>query len=189
MRALDIIAELKFLFACYTEIIGHVEVDFVASKEEERLRLWAVDLKVCPTASLSSFQLFDFLAAGQFDPAAGVYWVPAMPEMPNSNSARQSMSPVETPDQAMLGMLGMSHQAEARSVSSFGGSDVSFRSPSAWSHVEHRSINQTPHHDVSGSQIPALQASTQQGSDARALHRPSTGIASPGAAHGVSHMS
>ena len=63
------------------EIIGHVEVDFVASREDDRLRLWAVDLNVCPTASLSSFQLFDFLAAGQFDPVSGTYWVPGMPEM------------------------------------------------------------------------------------------------------------
>lgn len=63
------------------EIIGHVEVDFVASREDDRLRLWAVDLNVCPTASLSSFQLFDFLAAGQFDPVSGTYWVPGMPEL------------------------------------------------------------------------------------------------------------
>lgn len=63
------------------EIIGHVEVDFVASREDDRLRLWAVDLNVCPTASLSSFQLFDFLAAGQFDPVSGTYWVPGMPQM------------------------------------------------------------------------------------------------------------
>ena len=62
------------------EIIGHVEVDFVASREDDRLRLWAVDLNICPTASLSSFQLFDFLAAGQFDPVSGTYWVPGMPE-------------------------------------------------------------------------------------------------------------
>ncbi|DBA85977.1 TPA: hypothetical protein ACH3X1_005515 [Trebouxia sp. C0004] len=68
--------------ACYNaKIIGHVEVDFVASREDDRLRLWAVDLNVCPTASLSSFQLFDFLAAGQFDPVSGTYWVPGMPEM------------------------------------------------------------------------------------------------------------
>ena len=62
------------------EIIGHVEVDFVASRDAGKLRLWAVDLSICPTASLSGFQLFDFLAAGQFDPAAGTYWVPGMPE-------------------------------------------------------------------------------------------------------------
>lgn len=62
------------------EIIGHVEVDFVASRDAGKLRLWAVDLSMCPTASLSGFQLFDFLAAGQFDPATGTYWVPGMPE-------------------------------------------------------------------------------------------------------------
>ncbi len=75
--------ELSFLmiWQMLAEIIGHVEVDFVASREDDRLRLWAVDLNVCPTASLSSFQLFDFLAAGQFDPVSGTYWVPGMPEM------------------------------------------------------------------------------------------------------------
>ncbi len=76
----------------FAEIIGHVEVDFVASREDGRLRLWAVDLNVCPTASLSGFQLFDFLAAGQFDPVAGTYWVPGMPEM----------DPGMMPDQAMV---------------------------------------------------------------------------------------
>ena len=60
-----------------------MEVDFVASREAGKLRLWAVDLNMCPTASLSGFQLFDFLAAGQFDPATGTYWVPGMPEMPD----------------------------------------------------------------------------------------------------------
>ncbi|DBA72938.1 TPA: hypothetical protein ACH3X2_009891 [Trebouxia sp. C0005] len=70
--------------ACYNaKIVGHVEVDFVASREGDRLRLWAVDLNVCPTASLSSFQLFDFLAAGQFDSVSGTYWVPGMPEISN----------------------------------------------------------------------------------------------------------
>lgn len=68
--------------SCSAEIIGHVEVDFVASREAGKLRLWAVDLSVSPTASLSGFQLFDFLAAGQFDPATGAYWVPGMPETP-----------------------------------------------------------------------------------------------------------
>ena len=67
--------------ACHAEIIGHIEVDFVASREQDRLRLWAVDLNVNPTASLSGFQLFDFLAAGQFDPVSGTYWVPGMPDV------------------------------------------------------------------------------------------------------------
>ena len=75
------------------EIIGHVEVDFVASKEQDKMRLWAVDLKVCPTAGLSGFQLFDFLAAGQFDPNSGLYWVPGMPYMPASDPAGQAVLP------------------------------------------------------------------------------------------------
>ena len=81
--------------ACLAEIIGHVEVDFVASRDAEKLRLWAVDLSVCPTASLSGFQLFDFLAAGQFDPATGTYWVPGMPGTPDTPAAM-------APDQAVL---------------------------------------------------------------------------------------
>lgn len=87
---------------CFAEIIGHVEVDFVASREDDRLRLWAVDLNVCPTASLSSFQLFDFLAAGQFDPVSGAYWVPGTPAMP------EMQNPGELPDHG-------SGQAEATS--------------------------------------------------------------------------
>ena len=74
---------------CLAEIIGHVEVDFVASRDAGKLRLWAVDLSVCPTASLSGFQLFDFLAAGQFDPANGTYWVPGMPDTPAAVAPNQ----------------------------------------------------------------------------------------------------
>ena len=69
------------------EIIGHVEVDFVASRDAGKLRLWAVDLSMSPTVSLSGFQLFDFLAAGQFDPATGTYWVPGMPGTPDTPAA------------------------------------------------------------------------------------------------------
>ena len=78
---------------CLAEIIGHVEVDFVASRDAGKLRLWAVDLSVCPTASLSGFQLFDFLAAGQFDPATGTYWVPGMPDTPDTPAAVAPIQP------------------------------------------------------------------------------------------------
>lgn len=54
----------------------------MASRDAGKLRLWAVDLTVSPTASLSGFQLFDFLAAGQFDPTTGAYWVPGMADVP-----------------------------------------------------------------------------------------------------------
>lgn len=77
---------------CLAEIIGHVEVDFVASRDAGKLRLWAVDLSICPTASLSGFQLFDFLAAGQFDPATGTYWVPGMPETPDMQQSEAAGS-------------------------------------------------------------------------------------------------
>ncbi|KAK9811483.1 hypothetical protein WJX72_004683 [[Myrmecia] bisecta] len=54
--------------ACFkAKIIGHVAVDFVALRDGGRLRLWAVDLALRSTPSLCSFQMFDFLAAGEFD--------------------------------------------------------------------------------------------------------------------------
>lgn len=68
---------------CTADIIGHVEIDFVALREEGKVRLWAVDLNICASSSLSSFQLFDFLAAGQLDPSSGAYWISAMPGLPN----------------------------------------------------------------------------------------------------------
>ena len=40
------------------DIIGHVGVDFVALQEGSKLRMWAVDLKLQPTASLCSFQVW-----------------------------------------------------------------------------------------------------------------------------------
>ena len=82
-----------------------MEVDFVASRDAGKLRLWAVDLSVCPTASLSGFQLFDFLAAGQFDPATGTYWVPGMPEMPEI--------PAMAPNQPSLQQAEGGHSAAA----------------------------------------------------------------------------
>lgn len=70
--------------SCAADIIGHVEIDFVALREEGKVRLWAVDLNICASSSLSSFQLFDFLAAGQLDPGSGTYWIPSLPAPPNS---------------------------------------------------------------------------------------------------------
>lgn len=65
----------------FADIIGHVEVDFVALREEGKVWLWAVDLNICASSSLSNFQLFDFLAAGQLDAASGTYWIPSMAGM------------------------------------------------------------------------------------------------------------
>ena len=56
----------------------------MALREEGKVRLWAVDLNICASSSLSSFQLFDFLAAGQLDPGSGTYWIPSLPALPNS---------------------------------------------------------------------------------------------------------
>ena len=63
--------------ACYRAgLIGHVCVDFVTLRElSGPLRLWAVGLSPTVTASLISFQLFDFLAAGRWDPQTGKYFV------------------------------------------------------------------------------------------------------------------
>lgn len=102
---------------CLAEIIGHVEVDFVASKDTGKLRLWAVDLSVCPTASLSGFQLFDFLAAGQFDPATGTYWVPGMPTTPDTSAAVAPNQPVLRQSEAVDSADPVESQQHARQSS------------------------------------------------------------------------
>ncbi len=53
-------------------MIGHVGVDFVTLQEEgsSALRLWAVDADFQPTPSLASYQLFDFLTVGNYNPAS-----------------------------------------------------------------------------------------------------------------------
>jgi hypothetical protein len=42
-------------------------------REAGELRMWAVDLNAGPAASLASFQLFDFLTVGAFEPRKGIY--------------------------------------------------------------------------------------------------------------------
>ncbi|EFJ52332.1 hypothetical protein VOLCADRAFT_102998 [Volvox carteri f. nagariensis] len=72
-------------------LLGHVMVDFVTLLEPPGggadvpppgsannpggLRLWLVDLRPGITPSLTAFQLFDFLAAGTFNPMTGAYLV------------------------------------------------------------------------------------------------------------------
>ncbi|GLI64066.1 hypothetical protein VaNZ11_007230 [Volvox africanus] len=74
-----------------TGVVGHVMVDFVTLLEPPGggadvsppgnpinpggLRLWLVDLRPGITPSLTAFQLFDFLAAGTFNPMTGAYIV------------------------------------------------------------------------------------------------------------------
>lgn len=74
-----------------------MEIDFVALREQDKVRLWAVDLNICASSSLSNFQLFDFLAAGQLDPGSGTYWIPSMtgmldPSVSNSTATQQQPS-------------------------------------------------------------------------------------------------
>lgn len=57
-------------------VIGHIGIDFVALKDKGQLKMWAIGLQAWCTSSFTSFQLFDFLAAGEFDPRIGTYFVP-----------------------------------------------------------------------------------------------------------------
>ncbi|KAG2432871.1 hypothetical protein HXX76_008603 [Chlamydomonas incerta] len=70
-------------------LVGHAMVDFVTLLEQQQpqaqgaaaggggggLRLWLVDLRPGIMPSLVAFQLFDFLAAGAFNPMTGAYLV------------------------------------------------------------------------------------------------------------------
>ena len=64
------------------DIIGHVGVDFVALQEGSKLRMWAVDLKLQPTASLCSFQVW-----GHIQPVLLSAHSPAYCVMPTSGFA------------------------------------------------------------------------------------------------------
>lgn len=53
---------------------GHVTIDFAVLHDSHTLlRMWATDVAVGPSPALAAFQLFDFLAAGDFDPRRGAY--------------------------------------------------------------------------------------------------------------------
>lgn len=55
---------------------GHAKIDFtVLRNNNAQVRMWATDLSVGPSLALASFQLFDFLSAGDFAPRSGVYAV------------------------------------------------------------------------------------------------------------------
>ena len=63
--------------ACFDRgIIGHVGIDFVASRQEGLLKLWAVDLNLHITKTQLTFQFFHFLSGGYFNPSTGVYSLP-----------------------------------------------------------------------------------------------------------------
>ncbi|KAG1656325.1 hypothetical protein FOA52_006656 [Chlamydomonas sp. UWO 241] len=86
--------------ACFRAgVLGHVCVDFVAARDGSggpagmrtgspgtsgQLRLWAVDITPCVTQSLLSFQLFDFLSAGQWDARAGRYTIDEFDACPST---------------------------------------------------------------------------------------------------------
>ncbi|GMH38300.1 hypothetical protein BSKO_06184 [Bryopsis sp. KO-2023] len=57
-------------------IIGHLGISFVVLQEHGQLKMWATNLSPYPTLALTSFQLFDFLTAGEFDPKIGAYLIP-----------------------------------------------------------------------------------------------------------------
>ena len=56
--------------------VGHAKIDFtVLRNSSAQLRMWATDLSVGPSLALASFQLFDFLSAGDFAARSGIYAV------------------------------------------------------------------------------------------------------------------
>jgi len=61
-------------------VFGHVGIDYVALRSDRVLRLWAVDLNLRITSTQSSFELFNFVTGGTFDPETGVYLAPMTPE-------------------------------------------------------------------------------------------------------------
>lgn len=69
---------------CYERHAGHATIDFVVHRERGLLRMWATDLNTGPSLALASYQLFDFLAAGEFRPREGRYVV-ADPEAATSS--------------------------------------------------------------------------------------------------------
>jgi hypothetical protein len=81
------------VFSCLlvAGIIGHVAVDFLAHRGAHGLCLWAVDLELRPTASLCSYQIFDFLSAGQFDVVSGSYWVAVEQQQSSQQSSVQPL--------------------------------------------------------------------------------------------------
>ena len=62
---------------CYEKgIIGYFGIDFVALRQEGLLRIWAVDLNLHLTKTQLTFQFFDLLSGGSFNPESGTYLMP-----------------------------------------------------------------------------------------------------------------
>eukprot|EP00967_Tisochrysis_lutea_P047904 scaffold58420_cov21-Tisochrysis_lutea.AAC.4 len=95
--------------ACYRAgVIGHVGLDFVTLQEESSgaLRLWAVDADLQPTPSLASYQLFDFLTVGEYNPANGTYCVELAPvESTHADSRPSSSASLGSASAAGLGPM------------------------------------------------------------------------------------
>ncbi|KAG2501161.1 hypothetical protein HYH03_000976 [Edaphochlamys debaryana] len=97
-------------------LIGHVMVDFVTLLEPGanagagpggtagQLRLWLVDLRPGLTPSLIAFQLFDFLAAGAFNPMTGAYLVELDPLNDPDPDSREDASAAAAAALAAAGM-------------------------------------------------------------------------------------
>ena len=68
--------------------IGYIGVDFVVSCEGGVLKLWPMELHLRQTDSQAIYELFDFVAAGEYDPEAGAYRVPSV----DSEAARALLS-------------------------------------------------------------------------------------------------
>lgn len=62
--------------ALYREgVLGHVGVSFAALRDGGMLRLWVIDVDLEIRSSSCGFRLFDYLAAGEFNPRTGAYYI------------------------------------------------------------------------------------------------------------------
>ncbi|GAX77423.1 hypothetical protein CEUSTIGMA_g4868.t1 [Chlamydomonas eustigma] len=100
-------AALSIGAACYRSgVIGHVCADFVAVRDSlGALRLWSIGLQPLMTSSLLTYQLFDFLSSGNWDPRSGRYQV-ELEDVPPSTAAGDEVEEVEEPAAQQGGGVG-----------------------------------------------------------------------------------
>ena len=86
-------AALTVARACAEEgLMGHLGVDFLAFRQEGKLKLQAVELNPRMTATQSSFELFRFVTGGgTFNPRSGTYIVPPMADKKGENAGGGSV--------------------------------------------------------------------------------------------------
>lgn len=122
-------------------IAGHVTIDFaVLHDAHTMLRMWATDISVGPSPALAAFQLFDFLAAGDFDARRGVYALPN----DTASTADTPTGPLRMPTAAGSTPDSSDHGSDGCSATS--APPLGPETPPAWSAV---SDGAAPRHYVS----------------------------------------